>query len=127
MNETKTLRQINQTLKTTRRIIQGYEKIGLVKPCGLNKYGHLLYDQKAFDRIVEIRFYQKIGFGLKEIKDFIDRPEDEKRSILITKRKDLLNDISVLEERHKTLNEIITCNNRENISELMLKIIKEDR
>lgn len=53
-----TLREICETLGVSRRALQGYEKAGLVASTGRNKYGHLLYDEKARERIAEIKFYQ---------------------------------------------------------------------
>lgn len=47
-----TLREICETLEVSRRAIQGYENAGLVKATGRNKYGHLLYDDKAKERIM---------------------------------------------------------------------------
>lgn len=49
-----TLREICETLEVSRRAIQGYENAGLVKATGRNKYGHLLYDDKAKERIASI-------------------------------------------------------------------------
>ena len=47
MKTEKTLREVCAALSISRRTIQGYEKAGLVSPSGKNKYGYLLYDQKA--------------------------------------------------------------------------------
>ena len=58
----KTLREICQATGVTRRAIQGYEKAGLLKADGKNKYGHLLYNSDSEKRILNIYFYQKIGF-----------------------------------------------------------------
>ncbi len=66
-----TLREICETLGVSRRALQGYEKAGLVASTGRNKYGHLLYDEKARERIAEIKFYQQLGFSIKEISDII--------------------------------------------------------
>ena len=35
---------------------------------GRNKYGHLLYDDIAVEKIKEIKQYQNFGFEVKEIK-----------------------------------------------------------
>lgn len=67
-----TLRQMCDELKISRRAVQGYEKIGLVRPSGKNKYGHLLYSEPERERIRLIRFYQQLGFQLKEIKELMD-------------------------------------------------------
>lgn len=70
--EAKTLREICAGTGVSRRTIQGYEKAGLVSASGKNKYGHLLYDQAAEERIRNIRFYQQIGFPVREISGIID-------------------------------------------------------
>ena len=67
-----TLREICETLGVSRRALQGYEKAGLVAATGRNKYGHLLYDDSAKLRIARIKFYQQLGFTIKEITAIID-------------------------------------------------------
>ena len=68
------LREICETLDISRRALQGYEKAGLVSATGRNKYGHLLYDETAKLRIEKIKFYQQLGFSLKELSSLIDAP-----------------------------------------------------
>lgn len=68
------LREICETLGISRRALQGYEKAGLVAASGRNKYGHLLYDETAESRIAQIKFYQQLGFSIKEISTIIDAP-----------------------------------------------------
>lgn len=70
----KTLQELCRELKVTRRVIQGYEKAGLVSATTRNKYGHLLYDEKAQQRVQQIRLYQRLGFSIREIKELIDAP-----------------------------------------------------
>ena len=70
-----TLREICETLGVFRRALQGYEKAGLVTASGRNKYGHLLYDKDAEMRIAQIKFYQQLGFSIKEITMIIDAPD----------------------------------------------------
>ena len=74
MSEYKTLQEIHNTLGITRRAIQGYEEMGLVRASDKNKYGYLLYDEKGVKRIEQIRRYQQFGFQLKEIKELLDAP-----------------------------------------------------
>ena len=64
----KLLREVCEMLNVSRRAVQGYEKTGLVKPTGKNKYGYLLYDEAAIDRIRSIKQYQDFGFSIKKIK-----------------------------------------------------------
>jgi DNA-binding transcriptional MerR regulator len=74
MSEYKTLQEIYNTLGITRRAIQGYEEIGLVRASDKNKYGYLLYGESELKRIEKIKMYQEFGFKLKEIKEIIDVP-----------------------------------------------------
>ena len=57
----------------TRRVIQGYEKEGLIKHIGKNKYGHLLYDEKDVKKVAYIRYLQINGLSLKEISTYIQQ------------------------------------------------------
>lgn len=95
-----TLRQVCAELKVSRRAVQGYEKVGLVAPSGKNKYGHLLYGEPEQERIRLIRFYQQLGFQLKEIKSLLDAPDLIKKSALQAK-------VKKLEAEHTNLQELI--------------------
>lgn len=65
--EEKTLKEVCELVGVTRRAIQGYVDAGLVVSTGRNKYGHLLYDESAVEKIKEIKLYQDFGFSIKEI------------------------------------------------------------
>lgn len=62
-----TLKEVCNQVEVTRRAVQGYEKAGLVQAVERNKYGHLLYDEIALEKIQKIKQYQDFGFSLKEI------------------------------------------------------------
>ncbi len=68
----KTLKEICSELSVSRRAVQGYEDAGLVRATGKNKYGYLLYNQRAQERIARIKFFQDLGFSIKEIAGLID-------------------------------------------------------
>ncbi len=74
-----TLREICEVLGVSRRAVQGYEKVGLVSATDRNKYGHLLYDETAMLRIARIKFYQQLGFSIKEIIGIIDAGDGWKK------------------------------------------------
>lgn len=95
-----TLRQICAQLKVSRRAVQGYEKAGLVAPSGKNKYGHLLYGEREQERIRLIRFYQQLGFQLKEIKGLLDATGPVKKAAIRAK-------VAELEAENVHLQEII--------------------
>lgn len=63
-----TLKEVCKNLGVTRRAVQGYEKAELVSSVGKNKYGYLLYDEAAIEKIRSIKMYQDFGFTIKEIK-----------------------------------------------------------
>ena len=67
-----TLKEVCDYTGVIRRAIQGYEKVGLVKPTEKNKYRHLLYDKNAINKILEIKQYQDFGFSIKEIQNHQD-------------------------------------------------------
>lgn len=89
-----TLRELCAELRVSRRAVQGYEKWGLLAPTGRNKYGHLLYDQNAKERVKTIRFYQRVGFTLKEIKELLDAPREVKKAAFQVR-------VLQLEEEHR--------------------------
>lgn len=95
-----TLRQVCDELKLSRRAVQGYEKAGLVAPSGKNKYGHLLYGEPERERIRLIRFYQQLGFQLREIKNLLDTDNAVKKTALQSK-------VAELEAEHTHLRELI--------------------
>lgn len=95
-----TLRQMCAELKISRRTVQGYEKAGLVAPSGKNKYGYLLYGETERERIRLIRFYQKMEFRLREIKELMDADDSIKKEAFQVK-------ILVLEEKQMDLQELI--------------------
>lgn len=69
-----TLREVCDSMQVSRRAVQGYEKAGLVSASGKNRYGYLIYDRRAQERIQQIKLFQQLGFTLKEIGDIIDAP-----------------------------------------------------
>ena len=65
--EQMTLSEVCKKYHFTRRVIQGYEKEGLIKHVGKNKYGYLLYDSEQIKKIAYIRYLQLNGLTLKAI------------------------------------------------------------
>lgn len=65
--EQMSLSQVCKKYHFTRRVIQGYEKEGLIKHTGKNKYGYLMYNEEQVRKIAYIRYLQLNGLTLKEI------------------------------------------------------------
>ena len=55
--------------------MQGYEQAGLVAPTGRTERGYLLYNQSAQEKIRQIKFFQEMGFSIKEIKEISNAPK----------------------------------------------------
>lgn len=77
-----TLREVCSAANVSRRAVQGYEKAGLVSASGKNGRGYLLYDICSLERIKRIKFFQQLGFTVKEIKNVIDAPNDVLKSAI---------------------------------------------
>ena len=101
------LRQVCAELNISRRTIQGYEKEGLVSPFGKNKYGHLLYGEAERERIRLVRFYQQVGFPLKEIKALMEAPVPIRKAALERKEGELESECLRLQELIRQVKEYI--------------------
>lgn len=77
-----TLREVCAKTGVSRRAIQGFEKAGLVAAIERNERGYLLYDDFAKDRIEEIRWFQKMGFSIKEIQILYQVSKEEMKHML---------------------------------------------
>ena len=124
MNKFKTLSEIRKELDISRKAIQGYEKHGLINPFGKNKYGHLIYDEKTVETIIRIRFYQKLGFTVQEIKDLFYQDEGQLKMALNDKKEETKEMILSLERRYYLL-EYLTCDSKIPSFDFMYDEIKE--
>ena len=83
------LREVCTQLGVSRRAVQGYEKANLVSASNKTASGYLLYNEKARNRIKQIKLYQDMGFSIKEIKAMIDAPSEIKKIALLTRKEKL--------------------------------------
>lgn len=88
-----TLREVCKAEGVTRRAVQGYEQAGLVTPTGRNERGHLLYDQLEQEKIRQIKFFQEMGFSIKEIKELSEASKDVVKQMIERQIKDLRQEI----------------------------------
>jgi len=99
----RTLREVCEVLKISRRTIQGYEELGLLVPSGKNERGWLLYDEACQERIKLLRFYQNAGFQGKEIIVLLAAEETERKRMLRTMRERLRDEV---QEKERLIEEI---------------------
>lgn len=106
----KTLKQVSEMVGMSRRVIQEYEKAGVAAtPETTNKYGYLLYDDQAVERLWQIRFYRELGYSKKEIKAIFDNPKFDKQKALKTQIELLIKkkeQLELLIDTAKKMNEI---------------------
>lgn len=122
MSDLKTLKEVCSLINVSRRVIQGYENKGLIHTDLKDKYGHLLYDSKAVEKIICIRFYQRMGFELKEIAEFINYKDSEIEKIL-NDRLNVLKNEQIKRNKELQLIESIIRNNEENNIDKYLEVI----
>jgi DNA-binding transcriptional MerR regulator len=101
----KTVRNVSIISGLSRRTLQYYDEIDLLKPAATKPSGYRLYDEDCLQRLWRILFYKELGFSLEEIKKILDNtPEMEKK--LMTKHRLLLI------EKQKRLTDIINSSGR---------------
>ncbi len=102
-----TLREVCEQVGVTRRAVQGYEKIGLVAPTGRNKYGYLLYDCEAVEKIEKIKMYQDFGFQLKQIAALFQASKEEYALKMEQRLEEMREELKKLEANIQKLEEIL--------------------
>lgn len=110
----------------TRRVVQGYEKFNLVKPSGKTKYGYLLYDDDMVFKILFIKHFQNIGFQLREIKTFINEPNDVIKEKLKEKLPELESNISKTKDLLSYSKQMIKMLDKENYKEQIYQLTKKE-
>ena len=110
----------------SRRVIEGYEELGLIRPTAKTDRGSYLYDEETFRRIGFIRLCQKMGFELKDILEFIDSCDEEIERRFIEQSKLIRKQIMNLRFMLKMSRDLMNCENPRN-SEKILEIFREEK
>ena len=126
VNEFKTLAQICKDLNISRKVIQGYERHGLVSPYGKDRYGHLIYDKEMTQRIIRIRFYQNLEFSIREIQGIIDKDEEQIRKALIRKKEEIETRMNSLKQKQDLIDSLIKQNTESEIKTILKRMKEED-
>jgi len=127
-----TLSEVCKKFGFSRRVIQGYEKEGLIKHSSKNKYGHLMYDDQEVKKIAYIRYLQMNKMTLREISVCVNAGPGSfiSASLLNQSNKNLENEISRLKGLIKTNEKILELSSHdkdfENSEEDVLKLIMEE-
>lgn len=90
----KKLSEVCKLVGVTRRTLQEYDQIGLLKPTDKTDAGYWLYDNKAIQKLIFIQIFIEAGYKRKDIKKIIESPQldvmaeyDKTIEVLLEKRK----------------------------------------
>lgn len=70
----KKLSEVCKLVGVTRRTLQEYDKIGLLKPTSTTKAGYWLYDDAAIQKLILIQIFVEVGYKRKNIKALLESP-----------------------------------------------------
>lgn len=70
----KKLSEVCKITGVTRRTLQEYDKIGLLKPTSTTEAGYWLYDSAAIQKLILIQIFVEVGYERKTIKRLFESP-----------------------------------------------------
>ena len=76
------------------RTLHFYDEVGLLKPAFVGTNGYRFYEESQLLRLQQILFYRKLGLGLEQIKEILDKPKFDKIQALESHRKVLRKDLA---------------------------------
>ena len=74
-----TVHELAQYSGTSIKMLHHYDKIGLLKPCCIDKNGYRKYNDDSIRRLQQIMLYKEMDLPLKKIKNIIDQPSFDQR------------------------------------------------
>ena len=69
------LSEVCRKIGVTRRTLQGYNELGLVKPSAKTEAGYWLYDEESIGKLAIIQVFVEIGYKRAQIKKILSRPD----------------------------------------------------
>ena len=60
----------------TRRALQGFNEIGLLKPSKIAENGYWFYDEEAIEKLRQILSFQDLGYTRAEIAEILADPQN---------------------------------------------------
>lgn len=70
----KRLSEVCKIVGVTRRTLQEYDKVGLLKPTSTTEGGYWLYDDAAIQKLILIQIFVEVGYERKTIKALLKSP-----------------------------------------------------
>src|SRR5215207_7745768 len=81
-----TVKQVAEMSGVSVRALHFYDETGLLKPARTGANGYRFYEEPQLLTLQQILFYRELGFELKSIRRFLDRPEFQKVAALRSHR-----------------------------------------
>jgi DNA-binding transcriptional MerR regulator len=72
-----TVKQVAALSGVSIRTLHFYDESGLLKPARYGANGYRLYEEPQLLKLQQILFYRELGFGLKQVKEFLGRADFE--------------------------------------------------
>ena len=92
-----TIKEMSELTGVSARALRSYDEIGLFHPNGRSEAGYRLYDEKELEVLRQILYFRELDIPLRTIKEIIENPALDRKSILQTQKKMLISEKERLE------------------------------
>ena len=92
-----TIKEMSELTGVSARALRYYDEIGLFHPNGRSEAGYRLYDEKELEVLRQILYFRELDIALRTIKEIIENPALDRKSILQTQKKMLISEKERLE------------------------------
>lgn len=92
-----TIKEMSGLTGVSARALRYYDEIGLFHPNGRSEAGYRLYDEKELEVLRQILYFRELDIPLRTIKEIIENPALDRKSILQTQKKMLISEKERLE------------------------------
>ena len=92
-----TIKEMSELTGVSARVLRYYDEIGLFHPNGRSEAGYRLYDEKELEVLRQILYFRELDIPLRTIKEIIENPALDRKSILQTQKKMLISEKERLE------------------------------
>ena len=93
----KTVKEVQELTGVSIRTLRYYDEIGLLKPAEVTEAGYRLYDENSLKKLRRIMLFRELEVPLSEIREIVNKPENDIRRFLETQK-------AILERKRNYLN-----------------------
>ena len=87
-----TIKEMSELTGVSARTLRYYDEIGLFHPNGRSEDGYRLYDEKELEVLRQILYFRELDIPLRSIKEIIENPALDRKSILQMQKKMLISE-----------------------------------